>query len=80
MLLMFKKQVSSTKWKADEFLIAKLRLLIKIKKSKGPKTDPCGILMIRVKPINWNKLGLITQVRLKPVIYNTSYSIIVEFT
>ena len=43
-LLMFKKQVSYAKWKVGEFLIAKLRSLIKIKKSKGPKTDPYGTL------------------------------------
>ena len=35
-------QVSSKKRKVDGFLIAKLRSLIKIKKNKGPKTDPCG--------------------------------------
>ena len=33
-LLMFKKQESAAKWKADEFLIENLRSLIKIKKSK----------------------------------------------
>ena len=33
--LMFKKQVSSTKWKIHEFLIAKLKSLIKIKKKWG---------------------------------------------
>ena len=41
MLLMFKEQVSSPKWKVDKSLIAKLRL-IKTKKSKGLKTDPCS--------------------------------------
>ena len=46
---MFKKQVSSAKWKVDEFLIANLRSLIKIKKSNGPKADPCGTL----RSIGW---------------------------
>ena len=40
--ILFTGEVSCAKWKVDEFLIAKLRSLIKIKKSKGPKTDPCG--------------------------------------
>ena len=42
MLLMFNRNVSSAKWKVDEFHSAKLKSLIKIKKNKGPKTDFCG--------------------------------------
>ena len=40
--LMFNRQVSSAKWKVSEFFIAILRSLIKIKKSKGPKTEHWG--------------------------------------
>ena len=46
---MFKEQVLSAKWKVDEFLIANLRSLIKIKKSNGPKAYPCGTL----RSIGW---------------------------
>ena len=41
-LLMFKKQVSSEKWRFDKLLIANIRSLMKIKKSRGPETNPCG--------------------------------------
>ena len=86
MLLIFNRQVSSGKWKVDEFNVAILRSLIKIKKSKGPKTDSCGTphslgWWSKSNPLtetDWDLL-LITQVRLKANICNTSYSIIVEF-
>ena len=38
--LMFNRQVSSENEKVSEFFIAILRSLIKIKKSKGPRTEP----------------------------------------
>ena len=43
-LLMFNRQVSRERQEVNEYDIAKLRLLIKIKKSKGPKKDHCGTL------------------------------------
>ena len=39
---MFNREVSSAKWKVSEFSIVILRSLIKIKKSKGPRTEPHG--------------------------------------
>ena len=39
---MFKRQVSSAKWKVSECFIAVLRSFMKIKKSKGPRTEPYG--------------------------------------
>ena len=61
---MYKKQVSSAKWKVDEFLIANLRSLMKIKKSNGPKGDPCGKLrsigrLSELNPLietNWDRI------------------------
>ena len=38
--LMFKRQVSSAKWKVSECFIAMLRSFMKIKKSNGPRTEP----------------------------------------
>ena len=59
--LIFNSQVSSTKWKIFEFFIVMLRFLIKIKKSKGPRTDPWGtwystVLKWELRPLidtNW---------------------------
>ena len=45
--LMFNRQVSSANWKISEFFIGILRSLIKIKKSKGPRTKPWGKPLIR---------------------------------
>ena len=42
--LIFKRQVSSTKSNAAECFIAMLRTLMKIKKSKRSRTEPCGTL------------------------------------
>ena len=39
---MFERQVSSAKWKVLEFFIAMLKSFMKIKKSKGPRTEPYG--------------------------------------
>ena len=41
-------QVSSSKWKASECFIAMLRLSMRIKKRKGPRTEPCGTPYFRV--------------------------------
>ena len=69
---MFKKLVSSAKWKVLESLIAVLRSFMKIKKSKGPRTEPCGTLLysfiIRVETIDRDKLRSITQIGSEPVI------------
>ena len=41
-LLMISRIVSSAKWWTLQCLIATCRSLMYIRKSKGPKTDPCG--------------------------------------
>ena len=38
--LIFKREVSSGKWKYSECFIAMLRLLMKIKKGQGDRTEP----------------------------------------
>ena len=45
-------------------------------KSKGPKTDP----HVRLVTIDTSKLHSILQVRMEPVIYYASNTIIVEFS
>ena len=62
---MFKRQVLSATWKVSECFIAMLRSLMKIKKSKGPRTlwnTKFYSFTIRVKIIDRNKLRSITQI------------------